>query len=75
VSGGEGVLSINDGGSDMDLSDEDTEALRLIANGDYSASWIARDILEYADVDHAEPTQTERPEPNTENEERSVFAH
>jgi hypothetical protein len=55
----------------MDLSDEDIESLRLIANGDFPASWIARDILDHAD----EPIESEHPEPNTENEERSVFAH
>jgi len=55
----------------LDLSDEDIEALTLIAEGDYSASWIAKDILAYAD----EPIQSERPDPITENEERSVFAH
>lgn len=61
----------------MDLSDEDIEALTLIAEGDYSASWIARDILDYAEVDYAgdEPIQSERPDPPTEHEERSVFAH
>jgi hypothetical protein len=55
----------------MDLDDADIQALKLIAEGDYSASWIARDILAYAD----EPIESERPNPNTENEERSVFAH
>lgn len=32
-------------GSDMDLNDEDIEALRTVANADCSASWIAQTVL------------------------------
>ena len=65
-----------------DLTDEDIESLRTVANADCSASWIAKELLESFNIDNTSQTTTEpietteNPTEPTESEPSgSVFAY
>ena len=61
-----------------DLSDEDIEALKTVANSDLQASWIAQRLCESFNLDTSQTTSntTETPESLTDTPEtkESVFA-
>ena len=64
-----------------DLTQEDIESLRTVANADCSASWIAKELLESFNIDTSQTTTepietTENPTEPTESEPSgSVFAY
>jgi len=74
--------------SQIDMSDleeavkENKEDLRVVANADCSASWIAKELLQSFDLDTSQQTTTEPKEslesptePTEKQAEGSVFAY
>jgi len=64
----------------MELSDKEIESLRIVAESDCSASWIAERILEsegHSSYSSAKPQEPHAmPESEPENDtERSLFAY
>jgi len=70
-------------GSDMDLTDSDKEALRVLANSDLRCSKYAQTLCETFDLDTSQTTTepTEPTEPSTspsidsQNPKESIFAY